>query len=169
MTNEWTKGAVIPQLCGVGLALIVIFLAVFEIARTGIITMDVQNAMRRAVWANLTENRLYAYDSIREGLSGAYQIDNSGQTQQNVHSDAIQRIVKSLNLEKQNNGSYAEMNGVQNEYALSGMNVQVNNPDAGASGTYSISITGTLSITMPCALPPITIPLSVDGDFASKF
>lgn len=157
-----------PHMCGVGLALLVTFLAVFEIARTGIITTNVKSNMRRAIDANLTENKLYAYDSLREGLSGAYTVDDSGSVQENVHSDAGQQIIKELNLKAQND-AYVEMNGVQNEFALSGLNVQVSNPNSGSTGTYAVTITSTLSISMPLALPPIQIPLSVTGDFAPKF
>lgn len=166
--NKWTEGIVVPHMCGVGLALLVTFLAVFEIARTGIITTTVQSNMRRAIGANLTENKVYAYDSLREGLSGAYTVDGSGSTHENVHTDAEQRIVKGLNLKAQN-GAYVEMNGTQNEFALSELNVQISNPNPGSTGIYSATITGTLSIFMPLSLPPIQIPLSANGDFASKF
>lgn len=166
--NKWTEGIVVPHMCGVGLALLVTFLAVFEIARTGIITTNVQSTMRRAIDTNLTENKIYAYDSLREGLSGAYTVDGSGSAQENIHTDAEQQIIKGLNLKAQND-EYVEVNGIQKEFGLSGLNVQISNPDPGSTGTYTVAITSTLSISMPLALPPIQIPISVNGDFASKF
>lgn len=164
-----TCGIVIPQLCGVGFLLTLIFLVGFEFARANVIVNDVQFSMHNAVNASVTENDYDAYDSIREGLPGAYAIDNNGQAHDNSYVDSQQRVISSLALKDGNGGGYVKMNGVQSDYTISGLSVQLNNPSAGTAGTFSETISCNLSISMPLLLPPVTIPLSVGADFASKF
>lgn len=156
------RGEIFPQFAGIMAVFMLFVLTFFQFSRANVIVGGLRQALREATISAVNDDKFYGYDSLRQGLQGAYTVSPFGIAAPDAAEDVAGTIDRKLGL--------SNSNGIHsgNGFSLSGFEVTISNPPARQSGSYMVETRVELEIYMPLKMH-INIPLSVSAAMINEF
>jgi hypothetical protein len=170
------RGSSFPLVVAAVLAVILIMCGISEYIRLIIISQGVRDAFQSAVISTVNENYDNVYDCIREGYSGAYMPNDTTWSYSIDYGDIYSRLDKALGL-KSENGCHVKYSGKEQEFILSGLSVDINNPPIAPHETINAKnflADAEIRLEVPVsfagkALPSLQIKLKVRARYMPLF
>lgn len=166
------RGDVTVQTVAVIMILILMIIPVYHYCRILYICNSVKSSFRDELVKTVTANYHPSYDGMREGNSGAYNLESNVWTDKLNKGSVISDLTNKLSL-NQNGTLYdkTDPNGAL-EYTISNINITVQNAEL-ADNSNKLSAKATYTITVPIKLLNNTINqsynINTDAEFEPTF
>ncbi|EGD45789.1 hypothetical protein Cpap_0156 [Ruminiclostridium papyrosolvens DSM 2782] len=170
------RGSSFPLIAAAVLTVILIMCGLSEYIRLLIISQGVRDALQSAVISTINENYDNVYNCIREGYAGAYMPNGTEWADSTDYGDIYSRLDKALGL-KSENGFHVKYSGKKQEFILSGLSLDINNPPIAPYekfNTNSLLANAEIKLEVPVsfagkALLPLQIKLRVQARYMPMF
>lgn len=170
------RGSSFPLIIAAVLSVMLIMCGISEYIRLIIISQGVRDALQSAVISTINDNYDNVYNCIREGYAGAYIPDDTEWADSIDYGDIYSRLDKALGL-KSENGFHAKYSGEKQEFILSDLSVDINNPPMAPYETINAKnfLADTeIKLEVPVSfagkvLPPLQIKLKVQARYMPLF
>lgn len=165
-----------PLILAVVLVCLTLSCVVFEYMRLLAVAQGVRDAVQSAVVDVAAENWDEAYPGLREGYSGGYQLTGDAWYENVTSGNVYGRLQKVLGV-RYEGGRYVKYSGPDLEYALSGLQLRLENAPiapVSPSGITQLNATGTVCVEVPLSfgwghLPPMQITMRLKSTYMPKF
>ncbi len=164
-----------PWAVVIALSGMLFFVVLWQFFRLVTISAGVKDAVQSAVISTSVGNYSNVYDGIREGYSGGYRFSGNSWRSSISKGDIYERLSQLLGL-RSSGGKYVKGNSDGIEFAVYGLDVEIENaPFAPSSGAVSqFSATSYITLEVPLSfcgdvLPPMKIRLCVKSKYTPKF
>lgn len=173
------KGNGVILACVIVLALMLMISGISEYMRLQMIAQGIKEALQSAVIGVATANYDDAYNGLREGYSGGYELNENDQWVEQIDYGAVlANLDQLLGLEEvEEEQAHKKFIGGRVEYSLSDLNVNIINgafaPGSGTNGSR-IETEATIMVAVPLSfgfetLPPLHMKLKVRAGYMPKF
>jgi len=157
--------------CILVLCFMIVFAGISEYFRVLMITKGVRDAVQTSVIAVATQNYDDVYNGLREGYSGAYTLNASGDWEEKMdEGEVLGQLSGLLGL---SNGEKRNENNL--EYAIRNMKINmINTPLAPGNNQKRFEAEVLLDLEVPMSLgwqhlPPFDIHMKVKAGYSPKF
>lgn len=167
------KGSVIVQTAAIVIMIMLPFSVVYQFGRVLIIASGTHDAVRNSIISTVSENYYNSFDGMREGNSGAYIRDNSGNWQGIVNSGtAVQSLIQTLQLKNSDNGLQSISDTGSLNYGISDLSISVKNAEL-RSNSIKLSVYAAYILDVPVDFFLIKfqlhLPMTVNAKFEQLF
>jgi hypothetical protein len=168
------RGSVTVQTAGIIIIVMLLFSIVYTYAKTTVIASGIRDNVRNAVIQTVTANYYNTYAGMREGNTGAYQLDNDSTWQDCADAGNIGQSLKNLLKLTEAAGFLQKIDADSSlQYSISDMNVKVLNSDFD-SNSKRLKIHATYTLNIPVSFfvvetQPISIPMNAEAEIEEKF
>lgn len=164
-----------PMVLAIVLVLLMLFCATAEYTRVWIIVQGVKEATQQAIISTVNDNYDDVYHAAREGYAAGWYPDGSGRWDESIDiGDIYAQLSRTLGLENAGQGCYQKMAGVDTEYTVSGLTVEIENNSLGSGQSKGYTAIAEIQLEVPMhflgnLLPEAEMTLHVEAKYVPLF